>query len=125
MDTTNSWMIFATIGFFHLIANVLLTKDVFDHFPFRLERFFLNIFIWAIPFAGAFYVFRKIGLEHYKTADASTTAVSVGLLGMDEIFNPSARPKYAIEKLLEDRNDSDKTFTAEAEQPDINSNFHK
>jgi hypothetical protein len=103
MDTSNSWMIFATIGFFPVLANLLLMKDVFEYFPFKRERLFLNILIWAIPFAGAFYVFRKIGLEHYKTGDSSTSAVSVGLLGMDEIFNPGAKQKYSIEKVIEDK----------------------
>jgi hypothetical protein len=102
MAGPNSWMIFATIGFFHFTANVLLTKDVFDHFPFKKERIVLYFFIWAIPFAGAWYVFRKIGLEHYKTHEPGNNATSVGLLGMDEVFNPSARPKVVNEQMLKD-----------------------
>src|SRR5687767_2193448 len=118
MDTSNSWMIFATIGFFHVLANLLLMKDVFEYFPFSRERLFLNIVLWGIPFAGAFYVFRKIGLEHYKTGDSSTTAVSVGLLGMDEIFNPGAKQKYSIEKVVEDRTGTEEGRIVADTKPD-------
>jgi hypothetical protein len=102
MAGQNSWMIFATLGFFHLIANLLLTKDVFDHFAFRKERIPLYIFIWSLPFIGAWYVFRKIGLEHYKTHDVGNNATAVGLLGMDEVFNPGAKPKVVNEQMLKD-----------------------
>ncbi len=102
MAGPDSWMIFATIGFFHFIANLLLTKDVFDYFPFKKERLVLYFLIWAIPFAGAWYVFRKIGLEHYKTHEAGNNATAVGLLGMDEVFNPSAKPKVVNEQMLKD-----------------------
>jgi hypothetical protein len=97
---------------------VLLSKDVFEYFPFKKERLFLNMLIWSIPFAGAFYVFRKIGLEHYKTGDGSTTAVSVGLLGMDEIFNPAGKPKYTIEKILEDRAGTGESCALADKKPD-------
>ena len=40
-----------------------------------------------------------------KSCPGSHTEVSVGLLGMDEIFNPGAKPKYAIEEMLEERNE--------------------
>lgn len=105
MAGPDSWMIFATLGFFHAIGNLFLTKDVFDNYPFKKERVLLSVLLWTIPIVGAFYVFRKIGLEHYKSNESSNTGVSVGLLGMNEIFNPSIKQKYSIEAMLEDRNE--------------------
>jgi hypothetical protein len=116
MAGPESWMLFATLGFFHFIANLLMTREVFSYFPFAKERIWLNVLIWAIPVAGALYVFRRTGLEHYKTHETAEAGVSLGLLGMDEIFNPNAKPRYTAEAKLEDNHevkdgwvDTDKT----------------
>jgi hypothetical protein len=70
-------MIVATLGFFHFIGNLLLTREVFEYYPFKKERILLTLLLWAIPFAGALLVFRKIGLDNYKTNESSNTGVSV------------------------------------------------
>lgn len=108
MTENSLWGFVGIFMFFNLIANVLLTREIFEHIFERKIRILSLFIVWCIPIFGAFLVFRKIGLLYYKTSETSHTGVTVGLLGMDEIFNPSAKPKHVIEEIIKENSEVDK-----------------
>jgi hypothetical protein len=99
------WLFVGIFVVFNFIANVLLTREIFEHVFEKKLRILFLILIWCIPIIGAFYFFRKLGMDYYKTSETSHTGVNVGLLGMDEIFNPSVKPKYVIEEIIKENSE--------------------
>jgi hypothetical protein len=81
-------------------VNLLLTKEIVDWIVEAKERVILIAFVWCIPFIGAAYTFKKLGRDNYDSSSYGTSGVSAGLMGMDEIFNPST--KYIVEAQQEE-----------------------
>jgi hypothetical protein len=61
-------------------------------------------------------VFRKTGQEHYKTHEAGNNATAVRLLGMDEVFNPGAKPKVVNEQMVKHLNAVDDVLARAAKE---------
>lgn len=100
MEGTYLWIFLGFFGFIHVIGNILLTRELFNHVPFIKERLPLLLILWFIPLIGAFYTFRKIGIDYYGPSVPGNTGVTADIMGIGEFFNPDAKTEQVIEEKL-------------------------
>ena len=106
MTGSNLWIFLGVLGFFHVIGNILLSRQLSEYIPLFKERFPLILILWLIPILGAFYTFRKIGSDFYEFSEPGNTGVTPDVMGMGELFNPNAKTEQVIEGKLPSTFDS-------------------
>lgn len=81
------------LALLQLYVNIRLTGDILDWVWDSRRRKALLCLVWVLPVAGAFYVYRNLGLDWFtpdKELDEAQPAYPTALMGIDAIFNPSS-----------------------------------
>ena len=88
-----------TIVSVYLFLNIKLSKEIWNWEPSAIKRVLWVLFVWFMPFIGAFVVYKTLDLDWFmqrsKQSKDTTNVVSGALLEMDTIFNPGQ--KHVIE----------------------------
>ena len=90
---------------FVLFFNCLISRDINEWIPSLKERLGLYLLVWFFPIIG-FFLANKIGNLGWfsnKKSSSGDGAISGGLLGLDEVFNPST--KHVIEVIEEQKSE--------------------
>ena len=90
----------------YLFINVQLSKEVLQWEPSLGKRTLLLLIIWCIPFLGAVFANKNLGLNQFKEKNktsASEQGIASGLLELDAIFNPGTRHIIEAKKKEETR----------------------
>ena len=85
--------------------NCLISKDITEWIPSLKEKIGLYILVWFLPVIGFFLANRigNLGWFSKKQSRSGETAITGGLLGLDEVFNPST--KYVVEAIEEQKSE--------------------
>lgn len=77
---------------FHLVLNILLSREVTLWIPARGERIRWYALLWLLPVAGAILAWRRVQPDWFGGSGepGAGTSLSAGLLSVDAIFNPGA-----------------------------------
>lgn len=105
----NDTSFIAIVIMLHFIINLVLSKEIIDWVPSLNKKLLLAGLLWCIPFAGAIFVYTRLGLRWFrpsKKSSAGGSSVSTGLLEIDAIFNPGT--KYVIEARQKERTERKK-----------------
>ena len=80
---------------FYIFVNALLSKEIMQWEPSAKMRIILMVVVWLVPFVGAFFAYKSLGLDWFQRKKLSETNaqsnMSGALLEIDSIFNPGQR----------------------------------
>ena len=106
-----------------LFFNCLISRDINEWIPTLKERITLYLLVWLLPVAGFFLAnkFGKLGWFSTVYYEREESSVTGGLLGLDEVFNPST--KHVIETIEEHKSEI-RQESGQSDDKDKNSSLH-